>query len=194
MIRPSFILAAILAVLSIGTAETTADQGIQPNQAVRILVANVPDQDRTTINGEYPVSGEGLVNMPMIGRLKAAGLSSDAFARALEKAYIDAGIYTNPAFQVFANRIENEPVLQVVHIGGHVRRPGPVPFANGLTAWQAVQAAGGETEFGEMRDVRLFRNGRVIQLNLARNDAKQFVLRPSDTIEVPQKRILRIPR
>jgi polysaccharide export outer membrane protein len=190
------ITACITIVASLFTSmpSATGIEAIQPNQAVRIQVANVPQQDRESINGEYPVSHHGLVNMPLLGRVKAAGLTAEQFAQQLEKAYIDAGIYTRPAFQVFANRIQAEPVQQVVHVGGQVRRTGPVPFANGLTIWQAIQAAGGETEFAEMRDVHLFRNGRVEILNLARNAEKHRGLRPGDTIEVPAKGLFRFRR
>lgn len=87
---------------------------------------------------------------------------------------------------------ESKPAEQseaVVTIGGQVRRPGPVPFRKDLTIYAAVQAAGGPTEFGSMRRVKVIRDGKVETHDLTKDETKSLLLQKNDTIEVPQKTI-----
>jgi len=74
-------------------------------------------------------------------------------------------------------------------VGGQVRRPGPVNFRKGLTLYAAVQEAGGATEFGSMRRVKVMRDGKSTVHNLTKDEAKMLAVEAGDTIEVPQKTI-----
>lgn len=164
----------------------TNAQKIESNQAITINVQGVPDADRSTINNTYPVSQSGTVNMPYIGQVRAAGLLPEQLASSLQSQYRNAQIYSNPTFQVIATSSDTI-VSQVVHVGGYVRRTGAVPFTNGLTLYQAVQSAGGANEFGSIRRVVLYRGGVARKYDLRKPDAMHAVLRPNDTIEIPQK-------
>jgi len=163
-------------------------QTIQANQAITISVQGVPDADRIMINNTYPVAQNGTVNMPHIGQVRAAGLLPEQLAQSLQSQYRNAQIYTNPTFQVIATSSDSL-VTQVVYVGGYVRSTGAKPFSNGLTLYQAIQAAGGANEFGSIRRVVVYRNGVPKRFDLRNNDAIHFPLRPNDTIEVPQKNI-----
>ena len=79
---------------------------------------------------------------------------------------------------------------QTVHIGGQVRGPGPKPFNKGLTLYQAIQAAGGPTEFGSMKRVKVFRNGKQTIYDMTKEQSMAVAVEPNDTVEVPQKNIL----
>ena len=46
---------------------------IQAGKAINITISNVPAEDKATINNTYPVSDNGMINMPMIGQVRAAG-------------------------------------------------------------------------------------------------------------------------
>jgi protein involved in polysaccharide export with SLBB domain len=74
-----------------------------------------------------------------------------------------------------------------VVVGGFVRRPGPVPYNGNLTLWQAIQSAGGATEFGSMGRVKLTRRGKVKQYDVTKSQFQQIPLQPDDAIDVPQK-------
>lgn len=162
---------------------------IEAGQSVKIKIMGVPAEEKAKIDEVYPVSKNGLVNLPFIGEIRAAGLESDELAKAIQTAYREGGIYNDATIQVIANEIEDGPIQQVVHIGGFVRTPGPRPFAKGLTVFQAVQAAGGATEFGSMKRVVLFREGKQQQINLETMEGKGVITKPLDTIEIPQKKI-----
>jgi polysaccharide export outer membrane protein len=159
---------------------------IQPGRAIQITISGVPPDEKARFDPIYPVSEGGMINMPFIGQVKAAGLMAEQLATALQARYKAAGIYTNPTFQVIdsdAKRLEEK----VVVVGGQVRRTGPVPYNRNLTLYQAIQSAGGATEFGSMKRVKLLRNGQQKQYDLTQLQYMQIPLEPDDTIEVPQK-------
>lgn len=163
---------------------------IQAGHSVKIKIMGVPAEEKAKIDETYPVSKNGMVNMPFIGEIRAVGLESDQLAKSIQNAYREGGIYNNATIQVISNEIEDGPLAQVVHIGGQVRAPGPRPFAKGLTVFQAVQAAGGATEFGAMNRVILWREGKQQEINLKTPEGKGVVTKPLDTIEIPQKNIV----
>lgn len=179
---------ALLLVVTMAVAAATASAEIQNGKSVKISIANVPDADKTTINNIYPVSDGGTINMPFIGLVRASGMSPQALAMSLQAQYKNAGIYNNPTIQVI-NTAEGDAVNQeIVTVGGFVTRPGPVPYRNELTLWQAVQAAGGATPFGSMKRVTVFRDGKSRVYDIDKAENKRIQLQRNDTVEVPQKR------
>lgn len=179
-----FLLVVMFALMGVSHGQTT----ISPGRAIEIRIQGVPPEETARINNTYPVSEAGYVRMPFIGNIRAAGLSPDSLAQSIEASYRAAKIYNNPTIQVFATSDEtiNELILTV---GGWVRRPGPVKYNRGMTLYNAVQAAGGATEFGSMYRVQVIRNGKLTQFDLTETRAKTFQVEPNDTIEVPQKNI-----
>ena len=159
---------------------------IQAGRAIQITVSGVPAEEKGRFDPVYPVSESGMINMPFIGPVRAAGMSSDGLQAMLESRYKAAGIYRNPTFQVIDNDAKRI-VEQVVHLGGFVRGPGPKPYNRNLTLWQAIQAAGGANEFGSMKRVKLTRRGSMKQYDCTKAQFQQIPLEPDDTIEVPQK-------
>jgi len=177
----------LFAFFALFAISATSSAQIQAGKAINITISNVPPEDKATVNGTYPVSDGGMINMPLIGQVHAAGMGSSELQSVLQARYKSAGIYTNPTIQVIASG-ENERVVQEsVTVGGQVRRPGPVPYAKELTLWQAIQAAGGATEFGSMRRVKLFRDGNQKTYDASKPQFMAIPLQRNDTIEIPQK-------
>ncbi len=159
---------------------------IQPGRAVQITISGVPAEEKGRFESIYPVSEAGTINMPFIGQVRAAGLRAEQLAESLQAHYKAAGIYNNPTFQVIdtsSKTIEQ----QVVHVGGQVRGTGPKPWNRTLTLWQAIQAAGGPTEFGSMNRVRLTRKGSMKTYDCTKSQFQQVPLEPDDAIDVPEK-------
>jgi protein involved in polysaccharide export with SLBB domain len=177
------ILTAVFAVCL--TAGPALSQ-IKAGRAIQIVIQGVPPEERARIDGIYPVSEAGTINMPFIGQVRAAGMMPANLQVALENIYKSQEIYTNPTFQVIGSNAESIDE-QVVHIGGQVKATGQVKFIQGLTLYQAIQAAGGATEFGSMRRVKLFRGGSQRQIDLTKAENMRVTLNQGDTIEVPQK-------
>ena len=163
---------------------------ILPGRAIQITIAGVPTEEKGRIDAMYPVSEAGNITMPYIGTVKASGKLAEELAYDLQQRYKSAGIYTEPIFHIIDSNAKTID-QQTVFLGGDIRRPGPVPFTRGLTLYQAIQAAGGINEFGSMKRIALFRNGKRTEHDLT--DAKQMntTLEPNDTIDIPRRGILR---
>ncbi len=168
--------------------------GLGKGDGVKVTLRGVPAEEQQKVNGEYRVGESGGVRLPMIkGLLAAEGMNAEQFARQVEKAYRDAGIYANPAVEV--EILSGKGIAEgapVVSVGGHVNHAGPVPFRKGITLMQAVQAAGDRDVFGG-RKVQVFRKGKVIPLDYRKQADKNFPLEPNDSISVDQAGILEKP-
>jgi protein involved in polysaccharide export with SLBB domain len=159
--------------------------------SLTITISGVPEAEKSQISGLYPVSENGNINMPYIGQIRAVGFKCDQLGTILQQRYKSSGIYTNPTIQVVATDVGAKGNQELVTLGGQIRKAGPVPYIKGLTLWEAIQTAGGPTEFGSMKRVRLTREGKTKEYNL--NNGNQFrdiQLQRNDTIEIPQKRII----
>jgi polysaccharide export outer membrane protein len=161
---------------------------IQIGKSITITVSGIPTEEKGRIDGPYPVADSGMINMPFIGEVRAAGLKPEVLAKALEARYRGAQIYRNPTFQVVADVEGGGLDENVVHVAGQVGRNGPVKFNRGMTLFQAIAAAGGPTAFGTMKRVKVLRAGQQRQYDLTELQNMQVPLEPNDTIEVPQKR------
>ncbi len=177
---------AISLTLALGLICPALSQ-IEAGSSVQITIMGVPGEEKSKIDAIYPVSDSGTVNMPFIGAVRAAGLRPESLASAIQDAYKFAQIYNDPTIQVISTREGAAVREQVVHVGGQVRRTGPVAFQKNLTIYQAVQAAGGSTEFGSLRRVKLYRAGKPTTYDLTNPQFMSVPLQPDDTLEVPQK-------
>jgi polysaccharide export outer membrane protein len=178
---------AFLASLLITTPAMA--QAIESGTSVQITIMGVPAEEKGKVDALYPVSNSGTVNLPFIGKIYAAGKSPESLSSTIQNAYRKAEIYTNPTIQVVSTAEGATVSEQLVHIGGQVRRPGPVKYSKNLTIYQAVQSAGGATEFGSLKRVHLYRNGKQETLDLTEAEYMRKSLRPNDTVTVPQKNI-----
>lgn len=160
---------------------------IEAGTSVQITIMGVPGEEKAKIDAIYPVSESGTVNLPFIGTVRAAGMRPEALAASIQNAYRSAEIYNSPTIQVISTREGAGVTEQMVHVGGQVRRTGPVNYQKNLTIYQAVQAAGGATEFGSLKRVKLYRNGKAMSYDLTNPQFMRVPLQPDDTLEVPQK-------
>ncbi len=168
-----------------------AQSEIKVGKALQITIQGVPTEEQQKINGQYMVTDSGVINMPYLsGAIRAVGMRPGDLGTVIQSRYKSEGIYRNPTIQVFANAEGAGVDKQIVTVGGQVRRPGPVEFSRELTLYQAIQAAGGATEFGSIKRVILYRAGQGRRYDLTQAQFMNIPLSPSDTIEVPQKTML----
>ena len=77
------------------------------------------------------------------------------------------------------------PKGKPVYVTGQVKTPGAYPVEPGMTVMQAIALAGGATDRGSMRRIKIVRdeNGKKKEIKVKVTD----LVRPGDTIVVPDK-------
>ena len=159
---------------------------ILAGRGIQIFIQGVPPEEKGRIDGPYSVSESGTIRMPLVGEINVSGMSTNAAAAKLEAAYREAGIYTTPTFQISASG-KDTVRSDFVTISGFVRATGPKPWTPGLTLYQAVAAAGGANEFGDVKRTLLMRGKSSRSYNLNNLQDRNIVLQADDTIEIPEK-------
>jgi len=181
---------AILVSLLCVAQGLMAQSAISPGRAIEIQIKGVPGEEMALVSGTYTVSESGTISMPLLSSaIRAAGMNPTSLARSIEAAYRAEKIYSTPSINVIASTDDTLAEL-IVTVGGQAKRPGPVKYTRGLTLYNAVQAAGGATEFGSMFRVRLLRGNQLKEYDLHQTKFMNLLVEPNDTIEIPQKNIL----
>jgi len=173
--------------LTISRATVMDIANIEAGRSIQITIGGVPAEEKAKIDATYPVSKEGMVNLPFIGKMKAAGKTAEELKAAIEKAYVDGGIYEAPEIQILSSPGCGGPLVAQVHIGGQVLKTGPIDFADGMTLGDAIKAAGGATEFGSLKRVKLYRDGLMTSYDLTKKGSMAIPLEKNDTLEVSAK-------
>ena len=161
-----------------------SDAAFRTGDTIELRIGGVPAEETQLITGAYTVDGEGFVNLPHVGKVRAAGLGQAALQSAIEAAYRAGEIYTNPSITVTV-----PAALRFVNVSGDVRQPRRVEYTSDLTLLGAISACGGFTEYADQGKVRLIRRGgvQIVNIKAVRKDPSQdVVLLPGDQIEVPQ--------
>lgn len=129
------------------------------------------------LSGEFTLDGAGNFSMPLIGEVKANGLTTRELERQIE-AMLKDGYLVNPQVSV---EVTN---YRPFYILGEVNKPGQYEYVNGMTALQAVTIAGGYTYRAKQDALVLKRGGANAQPVLV--PPTQPIL-PGDIIEVQER-------
>ena len=181
---PVFFAAGLLLFFVSAGVLRASDAAFRTGDTIELRIGGVPGEETQLITGTYTVDGEGFVNLPHVGKVRAAGLSQAALQSAIEAAYRAGEIYTNPSITVTV-----PAALRFVNVSGDVRQPRRVEYTSDLTLLGAISACGGFTEYADQRKVRLIRDGgvQIVDIKAVRKDPSLDVpLLPGDQIEVPQ--------
>ena len=160
------------------------DALLRSGDTIELRIGGVPPEEVQQVTGPYAIDGDGYVNLPHIGKIRADQTTQSDLQRAIENAYRSQQIYTNPSITL---TIPN--TARFVNTGGEVKAPQRVPFTADLTLLGAISASGGFTEFADQKKVRLLRDGKVTIANVRevrKDPEKDIRLKPGDRIEVPQ--------
>jgi polysaccharide export outer membrane protein len=163
-------------------------------------VLNVTVIDSEDLTGKFTVQADGSVLLPLVGRLKAAGLSVAALEAALTRSLAD-GYLRDPRVIVALDQFKGQRIF----VFGAVSSPGMYPLAPDQTlietlarvgygvASEAVvlrpkHTGGGPTLPDSAGDAEVFRiNLRELEKDVERGSlARNVVLRDGDTVFVPR--------
>lgn len=130
------------------TATLLADEEyrIGANDLLEIAVFQVKELDRSV-----RVNSRGLISLPLIGSVNAAGASATELERMIADK-LKEGYLQEPQVSVFIK----EYTSQRVTVEGQVEKAGIYPITGRTTLLQAIALAGGMKELGES-SIRVFR-------------------------------------
>lgn len=130
------------------------------------------------ISGTYMVDADGNVSLPLVGTVRARGITTQHLARTIG-ARLKRGYVREPHVTV---TIEG---YRPFFILGEVNTPGQYPFIPNITAENAIAVAGGFSPRAKKQTVELTRNADGQQF---KGDVPlSYPLRPGDTIVVKER-------
>lgn len=186
----SFAAAAIAVAFFAAGAQAQSDDApmqrlasVQQPATAYQYVLGTGDKVRVTVfgeddlTGEYAIDGSGFVALPLVGQVKAAGLSGPALQTAIETAYSN-GYVNNPRVAVEVT------TYRPFYIIGQVARPGQYPYVNGMTVVNAVAVAGGYTQQASEAYVYVRKLGEKDEVRVAADESVQ--IHPGDVVRVTQ--------
>jgi polysaccharide biosynthesis/export protein len=137
---------------------------------------------------------DGLISMPLIGDIQAAGLTADALAQRITER-LKQYFATTPSVSVSVKAINSYSVFVL----GEVAKPGKYQLKSYITVLQAISTAGGFTDYAKknrLQVVRITENSdhirREVHIPLKYDDLMagpgepgNIVLQSGDTVVVP---------
>jgi len=152
---------------------STSDYKLGPNDHTRIIVFGQP-----TLTGEYVLDGNGVLAFPLIGNIRATGMTPAELQHTIA-GKLDPDYLRNPSVSVEVS------TRRPFYVIGEVQKPGSYPFVTDMNVLTAIATAGGNTYRANMYDfyVKRMQNGRVVRVAAT----QQTMLQPGDTVEVRER-------
>ncbi|HEY5594520.1 MAG TPA: polysaccharide biosynthesis/export family protein [Nitrospiria bacterium] len=149
------------------------DYILGPRDLLRITV-----YDHKDLETKVRVSEDGKITFPLLGEVRAAGLTVQGLEREITKMLAD-GYIVNPNVGVFV-----EEFRVVVYVTGEVRKPGSFPYEAGMTVLKAIALAGGLTDKAAPGRTQIIRktNDKEDTLRAKMEDP----IEPEDVVVVPE--------
>ena len=159
-------------------------------------VLNITVFGETDLSGKYTVEQDGTFTFPLVGRVKAGGITLRGFEQELKKLLSD-GFLRNPQVSIAIETYRSQRIL----VMGEVRSPGEYQLTGDTTLLAALARAGSTTPAAsrEALVVRPRRGGgansdsgdaEIIHIDLtdlnAGNVALNVSLQDGDTVNVPK--------
>jgi polysaccharide export outer membrane protein len=116
-------------------AAQSIDYVVGPQDVLTITVWN-----QTDLTGKFAVESDGTFTFPLIGRVKAGGLTLRQVEQALKQRLAD-GFFRNPQVSAAIEHYRSQRIFIV----GEVRQPGTYPLTGDMTLIEALARAGSMT-------------------------------------------------
>lgn len=195
-------VAVVLVLIALTGAPAAAQVSTYVIGAQDVLTISVFDEP--SLSGKYAVELDGSLAFPLVGRLKAAGMSLRDFESEL-RTRLAAGYFRNPQLTVAIEQYRSQRVFVV----GAVKAPGTFALTGDMTLIEVLAKAGSTTD-GAGDEVMLIRgHGRtsatlpdagaaddVIRVNLKDLQggpaaaARSISLSDGDTVYVPRAQVV----
>jgi polysaccharide biosynthesis/export protein len=163
-----------------GQAEVPKHVILASGDVVKLTFSAAPELNQT-----QKIRTDGKLSLPLVGEVDAGGKTVGQLQAELIELY-------KSQLKTPEVTVSLESSTTTVTVSGAVNKPSRITFERPTTVLQAIMQAGGPSEFGTLKRVRLVRivNGvqksQVMDLHDLSKEVKPFYVRDQDTIYVPQ--------
>jgi len=165
-----------------GQAEVPRHVILASGDVVKLTFSSAPE-----LNQSQKVRADGKLSLPLVGEVDAAGKTVGQLQSELIQLY-------KSQLKTPEVTVSLETSLTTVVVSGAVNKPGKIAFERPTTVFQAIMEAGGPSEFGTLKHVRLVRTVNGVQKSQVMNvhntligqGTKPFYVRDGDVLYVPQ--------
>jgi polysaccharide biosynthesis/export protein len=165
-----------------GQAEVPRHVILASGDVVKLTFSSAPE-----LNQSQKVRADGKLSLPLVGEVDASGKTVGQLQSELIQLY-KAQLKTPEV------TVSLETSITTVVVSGAVNKPGKIAFERPTTVFQAIMEAGGPSEFGTLKHVRLVRTVNGVQKSQVMNvhdtligqGTKPFYVRDGDVLYVPQ--------
>jgi protein involved in polysaccharide export with SLBB domain len=154
--------------------ETGHEYKLGPGDKLRVTVFG-----EDNLSGEFTVSNNGGVALPLVGEVRAGGLTPVLFQTEVQEKLAASGMVRTPRVSVAV--LDSRPF----YILGEINKPGQYPYAVGMTVTKAVATAGGFTYRANNKMVYVTREGSAREVPVYVTAATW--IGPGDTIRVGER-------
>ena len=149
-------------------------------------VISVTVRERSDLSGSFTVGPDGTLALPLVGDVKAAGLTVSELSRELNRklSMFRAGEATVSVAQYNSRK---------VFVVGEVVKPGKYSFSVIPSVWHVLSEAGGPTDAALLSGVQVIRasTGETLIVDVRKlldgQAPDQVKLKPGDTVRVPRR-------
>jgi polysaccharide export outer membrane protein len=154
---------------------SAANYRLGPGDGVRLITFG-----EESLTGEFRVNDSGAIAVPLIGAVRAAGLTTHQLEAAVTNALKKANLLREPS--VVAEITTYRPIFVL----GEVNKPGQYPYQPGMTVVTAAAVAGGFTYRAVEGYASVVRsqNGQAVEGKAIR----QAFVQPGDVITIFERR------
>jgi polysaccharide biosynthesis/export protein len=163
-----------------GQAEVPKHVILASGDVVKLTFSSAPE-----LNQSQKIRTDGKLSLPLVGEVDAGGKTVGQLQADLIQLY-------KSQLKTPEVTVSLEASVTSVTVSGAVHKPGRLTFERPTTVLQAIMEAGGPSEFGTLRRVRLMRvvNGvyksQIMDLHDLSKEVKPFYVRDNDVIYVSQ--------
>lgn len=134
--------------------------------------------DEPDLSGDFTVTGDGYISLPLIGQVQATGLTVTQLKAAIEYAYMQ-GFLKDPKVNV------EVADFRPFYILGEVGKPGEYPYSDGITVLNAVALAEGFTYRAQKKKVYIRHINEDKETPVPLTSSLQVA--PGDTIRIGER-------
>lgn len=143
---------------------------------------------------KVPVRPDGMISVPLVGDVKAAGKTPEALASEIQA---KLGAYIRqPQVSVIVEQMSSHEYTERVRVTGAVKNPMSTPYRQGMTVLDMVLVAGGLNQFAAPDKTILYRKvgDKVVAIPVHLNEIlhdgdikTNYKLHPGDILSIPER-------